>query len=148
VNRKLVAGFSPWRLLFGAGSEHVRFMKNKTTIGQVFSHISVSPFKHSTDCSTLIFIRDWYSRPFSGLRNSKLGSNPHQKIKKGQAVSGHHHECTALSYRTWPTQRCLSLYIYSIFNDCYSEYVVTNCGTVMNTELESLWKKISWHNIK
>jgi hypothetical protein len=37
-----------------------------------------------TDCSTLVIIRGWYNRPFSGISNSGLSSIPPQDTKKKQ----------------------------------------------------------------
>jgi hypothetical protein len=31
--------------------------------GRLYSRTSISPANHSTDCSTLIIIREWYNRP-------------------------------------------------------------------------------------
>jgi hypothetical protein len=64
---RLVAHFPPRRRpVFEPASSHVGFVVDKAAMEQVSPSSSVSPANHSTDCSTLIIIWEWYNRPNSG----------------------------------------------------------------------------------
>jgi hypothetical protein len=58
-----VAGFPLQRPGFESESRQVGFMVDKVALEQVSSGYFGFPFNHSTDRSTLIIIRGWYSRP-------------------------------------------------------------------------------------
>jgi hypothetical protein len=63
VSRWLPTATAPVRVR----TVHVGFVINKAALGQVFSEYSVSPANHhSTNFSSIIFIRGWYSRSIGG----------------------------------------------------------------------------------